>query len=390
MKLLFRLPVLMMLSVLLAGCGTMADPREWFGSDDPALEPAELVDFTPTLKPKELWSRDIGDASAVLRRLMPAVDNGVLYVANTDGDLYAMEADSGKIIWQIETKLPVSAGPGVAEELVALGTKEGMLVAFDTHTGEERWRRQLSSEILAVPAISNGVVVVHTGDGKLFGLDSISGEQLWLYDHKVPVLTLRGSSSPVINGGTVYCGLAGGKMLALSLDSGLVEWEGHITVPSGRSDLERMVDVDADPLVYSGTVYGGAYQGDVAALGEGSGKVFWTRKISVYNNMAVNWQQLAVTDAQGFVWSLDPDTGAARWRQKLLMNRKLSPPALQGEYTVVGDYEGYLHWLSSHDGSMAARQRVGDAIVVAPLVVDDILYVLASDGKLTALALPEE
>ncbi len=389
MSLLFRSLILLLAGSLLSGCGTMADPREWFGSDDPALEPAELVDFTPTVQPQQVWSMDIGDASPDLQRLKPAIDNGVLYVANTDGALFAVEADTGKQVWKLETGLAVSAGPGVAESLLALGTAEGQLVVFDTDNGEELWRKDLSSEILAVPAIGSGVVVVHTGDGKLFGLDASNGEQLWLYDHKVPVLTLRGSSSPVISGGSVFCGLAGGKMISLSLDSGIIEWESHITVPTGRSDLERMVDVDADPLLYSGTVYGGAYQGDVAALGEGSGKEFWKRKISVYNNMAVNWQQLAVTDAQGFVWSLDPDSGSARWRQKALMNRGLSAPALQGDYTVVGDFEGYLHWLSSEDGAMAARQRVGDAIVAAPLVVDDVLYVLASDGKLTALRLPE-
>ncbi len=389
MKLLLRLPLLLLLSVVLSGCGTMADPREWFASDGPALEPAELVDFTAIIQPKQIWSTDIGDASDDLSRLKPAVDEGILYAANVGGGLFAVEADTGKQVWQVETGLRASAGPGVAEGLLAIGTAEGQLAAFDTRTGEALWLRDLNSEILAVPAIGSGVVVVHAGDGKLFGLDAASGEQLWLYDHKVPVLTLRGSSSPVISGSSVYCGLAGGKMISLSLETGAIEWESHITVPSGRSDLERMVDVDSDPLIYSGTVYGGAYQGDVAALGEGSGKVFWKRKISVYNNMAVNWQQLAVTDAQGFVWSLDPDTGSARWRQKALMNRGLSAPALQGDYTVVGDFEGYLHWLSSEDGSMAARQRVGNAIVAAPLVVDDILYVLASDGKLTALGLPE-
>ena len=389
MRVLLRLPLLLLVLSLLSGCGTMADPREWFGGDDPALEPAELVDFTPMVQPMQIWSMDIGDASMGLRRLVPAVDGGVLYVANVDGDLFALEADSGKTAWKVETGLAVTAGPGVADGLLALGTGEGQLVVFDAETGEELWRKDLSSEILAVPAIGDGVVVVHTGDGKLYGLDATSGEQLWIYDHKVPVLTLRGSSSPVISGGSVYCGLAGGKMISLSLDSGIIEWETHITLPAGRSDLSRMVDVDTDPLVYSGTVYGGAYQGDVAALGEGSGKEFWKRKISVYNNLAVNWQQLVVSDAQGFVWSLDPDSGSARWRQKALMNRGLSAPALQGDYTVVGDFEGYLHWLSSEDGALAARLRVGDAIVAAPVVADDILYVLASNGKLSALKLPE-
>jgi len=389
MKLMFRFALLLLSGTMLSGCGSMADPRQWFDNDDANLEPAELVDFTATVEPQEIWNQSIGEASEDLSRLKPTVHEGILYVANAEGELFAMEANTGRQIWMVETGLSVSAGPGAGEGLLVLGTVEGKLVAFDSRTGEQLWSQGLSSEILAVPAIGSGIVVVHTGDGRLFGLNAVSGEQIWLYDHKVPVLTLRGSSSPVISGSSVYCGLAGGKMVALSLDAGLVEWESHITLPTGRSDLERMVDVDTDPLIYSGTVYGGAYQGDVAALGEASGKVFWKRKVSVYNNMAVNWQQLALTDAQGFVWSLDPDTGSARWRQEALMNRQLSAPALLGDFVVVGDFEGYLHWLSVEDGSFAARQRVGDAIVAAPLVVGDILYVLSTDGRLTALKLPE-
>ncbi|WP_456375538.1 outer membrane protein assembly factor BamB [Thiolapillus sp.] len=382
--------LLPLLAWTLAGCGTMADPTTWFGDDDPSLEPADLVDFTPVVKPQRRWSLDIGDTGTAFSRLAPVVQDGMLYAISAEGDLYALDAETGAVSWKRETGLPASAGPGVGGGLVVVGTREAQVVAFSAETGEERWRKDLSSEILAAPAVADDVVVVHTADGKLFGLNSLSGEQLWLYDHKVPVLTLRGSSSPVISGGTVYCGLAGGKMVALALDSGLVEWERHITVPSGRSDLERMVDVDADPLVYSGTVYGAAYQGDVAAMGEGSGNIFWKRKMSVYTDMAVNWQQLAVTDAKGHVWSLDPDSGAARWRQQDLQNRGLTAPAIQGDYTVVGDFEGYLHWLSSADGSMAARMDVGDAIVAAPLVVDDVLYVLTSGGRLVSLGLPEE
>jgi len=382
--------LLPVLAATLAGCGTMADPTTWFDSDDPALEPAELVDFTPVVKPRLRWSLDIGDTGTAYNRLMPAVRDGVVYVVDMEGDLRALDAETGAQSWLVETGLPASAGPGVGNDLVVIGTSEAQVVAFSLESGEERWRRDLSSEILAAPAVGDDVIVVHTADGKLVGLNAPDGEQLWIYDHKVPVLTLRGSSSPVISGGTVYCGLAGGKMVALALDTGLVEWEQHVTVPSGRSDLERMVDVDADPLVYSGTVYGAAYQGDVAAMGEGSGKIFWKREMSVYNNMAANWQQLAVTDARGNVWSLDPDSGSARWRQQALKNRALTAPAIQGDYTVVGDFEGYLHWLSSADGSMAARMDVGDAIVAPPVAVDDVLYVLTSDGRLVSLELPEE
>ncbi len=389
MVLILRSLLIALLAGVLSGCGTMADPREWFGGDE-SLKPAELVDFSPTIKPQILWSVNIGAGSDSYPDLMPAIGAGSIFVVDAEGVLQARDRDSGQLQWEVKTGLPVSSGPSLGDDILVVGTSEGELVAFDQEAGKELWRRSLSSEILARPAIDGDWIVVHTADGNLFGLEAVSGVQQWRYDHKVPVLTLRGSSSPVVDGGSVFCGLSGGKLISLSLDSGVLEWETHVTVPSGRTDLERMVDVDADPVVYSGTVYAAAYQGHVAAVGAGSGKVFWKREMSVYNNMAVNWQQLAVTDAQGFVWSLDPDSGSARWRQQALKNRRLSAPALLSDYVVVGDYEGYLHWLSADDGSLAARIHVSSDPIVAPLqVVDDTLYVLGSDGKLSALRLPE-
>ncbi len=384
----WRLPFLLLSVALLAGCGTMADPREWFGGDA-GPEPAELKSFEATVRPERLWSVDVGDGSPRFNRLVPAVGDEFLYTVDLEGVLQARSRESGALVWKVETRLPASAGPGLGEGLLLVGTAEGEVAAFDSEKGEARWRRQLSGQVLSVPAVSQGVVVVHTEDGRIYGLDAENGEQLWLYNQGTPVLTLHGASSPVISGGTVFCGLAGGKLVALSLETGALEWEGHVTVPAGGSELERMVDVDADPLVYSGTVYAAAYQGHVAAVGEGSGKVFWKRKLSVYNNMAVNWQQLAISDANGWLWSLDPDSGAARWRVKDLEYRQLSPPALLGDYVAVGDFEGYLHWFSAGDGAPAARVKIsGSPIVAPPVVVDEVLYVLATDGTLAALRLP--
>jgi outer membrane protein assembly factor BamB len=313
-----------------------------------------------------------------------------LYVADSDGLVQALDAATGKHVWQVETGLPAAAGPGVGDDLLLIGTSEAQLVALDRNNGAELWRADVSGEVLAVPAVAYGMVVVHTVDGNLFGLDALNGEQKWRYDRSVPVLTLRGSSSPVIDGSTVYCGLAGGKLVALSLDTGVLEWEKIISIPSGRSDLERMTDVDGDPAIYNGTVYAGSYQGDVAALGMGSGNVFWKHKVSSYNDIAVNWQQVVVSDEFGHVWGLDPDTGAAKWRQQQLSNRKLTAPVISGDFTVVGDLEGYLHWLSANDGSVVARTKVsGGALMATPLVDNDLLYVLDTEGNLTAVRVPE-
>ncbi len=384
----WRLFPLFLLTVLLTGCGTMADPRQWFGSDT-GPEPAELKDFEATLEPAKIWSVKVGKGAPQYNRLVPAVGEEYLYTIDTDGVLQARRRENGELVWKVETGLPASAGPGLGEGLLLVGTAEGQVVAFEAADGKELWRKDLSGQVLAVPAIAEGIVVVHTESGQIHGLDAVTGEQVWIYNQGTPVLTLHGTSSPVIEGGTVYCGLAGGKLVALALDNGSLQWEGHVTVPSGGTELERMVDVDADPLVYSGTLYAAAYQGHVVAVGEGSGKVYWKRKMSVYNNMAVDWQQLAISDASGWLWSLDPDTGSARWRVKDLEYRQLSPPALLGGYVAVGDFEGYLHWFSSEDGAPAARMRIGGGPIVAPLVVaDDVLYVLNTDGTLAALRLP--
>lgn len=385
-----RYLLIICLSALLGGCGSFADPRQWFSASDPSREPADLIDVVNQLHPGEIWSLDIGAGTSQYAKLKPAIVSGVLYVADAEGLVQAVDAATGKRIWKVETGLPAAAGPGVGDDLLLIGTSEAQVVALDRSNGAELWRSDVSGEVLAVPAVAYGVVVAHTVDGNLFGLDALTGEQKWRYDRQVPVLTLRGISSPVIDGSTVYCGFSGGKIVALSLDTGIPEWEKLISIPSGRSDLERMADIDGDPVIYNGALFAGSYQGQVAALGQGSGRIFWKYKVSSYNDLVVNWQQLVVSDEFGHVWAFDPDTGAAKWRQQQLSNRKLTGPVIVADTVVVGDLEGYLHWLSADDGAVIARTRVGGkALIATPLVENDTLYVLDTGGDLTAVRLPE-
>lgn len=385
-----RLLSLLLITLMLSGCGTFADPSTWFGSKNPELQPAELQDITESVNPSVAWSHNIGELTNEYVRLQPVIYQSVVYAVDREGVVTALDARSGNVQWSVETELPASAGPAVGEGLLLIGTSEAEVVALDMQTGESKWHRQLTGEIQAVPAISSGTIVVHTLDGNLFGLNAESGEQRWRYDRTVPVLTLRGTSSPVIAGDSVIVGLAGGKLIALEVESGKPRWERNITLPTGRSDLERITDVATDPLVYSGVVYVGSYQGEVAAVGQMSGNMIWNRKISVHNTLAIDWQGLYASDEQGTVWSMDPDSGAAKWRQADLKNRKLSPPAIAGDYVVVGDYEGYVHWLSTRDGSIVGRMQPGDdGIIAAPFVVDGMLYVLDLNGDLTAIQIPE-
>ncbi len=382
-----RLLFVSFVSALLAGCGSMADPTSWFGDDVTRVEPNELVSFEEELDVQTLWKLDIGSGMGDKRlKLAPRFDKGRVFVADRDGLVQAIDANTGNRIWSVETDLPLSGGPGSGDELVVVGTSDGEVIALNQDNGTELWRARVSSEILSVPAAAMGVVVVHTIDGKLFGLNATDGKQLWLYSREVPVLTLRGSSSPVISGNMVYTGFAGGKLVALELSTGIMQWEISITAPSGRSELERMVDIDGDPFVNNGVIYVTTYQGDVAAVGEYTGTLMWRRKLSSYNNVVADWRNLYVSDATGQVWGINPDDGAAMWKQSKLLNRQLSAPAVVDGYVVVGDFDGYLHWLSHSDGRMVARTRVGgEAISAAPVMHNGVVYVVGDGGDLAAV-----
>ncbi len=384
------LPLLAVL--LLTGCSSL-NPVDWLAPDEVLNPPSELVEMENRIAVRTLWSGSVGAGSeGQLVRLAPYHEDGRLYVASFDGVVEALDAASGRQIWKRETELRIAGGPGVGEGLVLVGTIDGELLALDADSGEERWRARVSSEVLSIPRAGEGVVVVHTIDGKLFGLGADSGEQLWLYDRSVPVLSLRGSSSPVISDGMAIAGFASGKLVALDLASGDVLWEVTITAPKGRSELERMVDIDGDPLVMDGVVYVASYNGELAAVSQDTGVVLWRRPMPAYAGVATDWINIYVTDSSGEVWGLDPQNGAALWKNKKLKYRRLSAPAVLGDYVLVGDFEGYVHWLSREDGRLLARTRVGSApISTPPLVVDEVAYVYGDGGALAALTVnPEE
>ena len=378
-----RLILLSLLSLSLSGCSSL-----WFGDVDNAEKPAELTELVNKFEPQVIWKRSVGSGADERAKLVPLINKGKVFVADGKGAVKALDAANGSEIWSVDTDLELSGGPGLGLGMILLGTSNAEVLALDMATGEERWRSLVSSEILSVPSAGRGIVVVHTIDGKLFGLDSADGKLKWTYDRSAPVLTLHGSSSPVISGNMVVCGFASGKLAALDLETGVPLWESTITAPSGRSELERLVDIDSDPLVVQDAVFVTTYQGDLAAVIKDTGVVAWRRKLSAYAGLAADWRRLFVSDSNDHVWAIDPRNSSAIWKNKSLQARKISGPAVLGEYVVVGDFEGFLHWFSPDDGSSLARLRVGkDAISVPPIVVDDVAYVYGSGGELAAIKL---
>jgi outer membrane protein assembly factor BamB len=360
----------------------------WFGGEEDPHPPTELTDLNPEMSVQTVWSREVGDGSDRRRlELVPAIEGNRLFVADADGLVTALSTADGRPLWKRETKLPLSGGPGADTSRLMIGSSDGSLIALSAADGSELWRARVGSEILSVPRIAGNTVVVHTLDDSVYGFDTAKGDQRWKFSYTAPVLTLRGSSSPAIVGQNAIVGLSGGKLVNLEVETGLPAWEVTVTPPHGRSELERIADIDADPVVVDDTIYVGTYNGDLAAVDLQSGAVLWRRALSTNAGLTAAAGMLYVTDSNDYVWAAQPSDGAGVWKQEALKYRRLSPPAVIGDLVVVGDLDGYVHWLSRHDGRIVARTKAGDGPITAqPVAAAGILYVYGDDGTVTALA----
>jgi len=371
---------------LLSGCGTGQAIKEYISGEDNTEPPTPLADFTPSAEVKELWSKSVGDGTdEQYLKLTPAIAHDKVFIADSEGEIKALSAISGKLIWDKDTDLPISGGPGADDDLVLIGTSEGEVIAYEPETGEEIWRTQVSSEVLAPPRQAGDIVIVRTIDGKIFAIDAIDGQRLWIYDRTVPALTLRGTSTPVISEDIVIAGFDGGRVAALELKTGKLIWETRVAVASGRSELERMVDIDAEPVIVEGIIYVVSFQGRITAMELEGGRKLWSRAISSHAGLSVDANQVYVTDENSHVWALDRYSGTSVWKQEKLQARAVTAPAIMGDMVVVGDIEGYLHWLDKLSGEFVARSKVSGArILVSPVVADGILYAYSSDGTVNS------
>ena len=383
-RMLFARSVTLVAVLALSGCSGLTG---FLGDDEDELAPANLEAFEPAAKIKELWSRRAASGTGGTHRELRAVlAAGQMFAAGHDGDIAAYDPFSGERLWETDSGISISAGPGAGAGLVVVGGSGGEVVALSSSDGAAAWRAQVTSEVLSAPAVGERIVAVRTVDGKLFGLDAATGERSWVYDRTVPVLTLRGTGAPVIAGDVVVAGFDSGHLAAISLADGQLRWESHVAAPTGQTELERLADMDADPVVADGVVYAVTFQGRVVAFELRTGQPLWQRDMSSHAGMGIGRRLLYVTDEQSHVWAFDRGTGASLWRQDGLARRRVTRPVEFGDYVVVADYEGYVHWLSIDDGRFAARTRAGGGAVLAPPVTNETaVYVLGGSGTLTSL-----
>ncbi len=392
-----RIVCLALIGLLLGGCQSMGAGFSNLvsgtidlvtGSGEETDPPRELESITPEIAIDVLWKEDVGSGDGGhWLALTPAVGDDTVFTADRRGRVTALNLDDGRSLFEVDTGLPVSAGPGMGWEHLLLGTSEAQVAALFKETGEKRWTAEVSSEVLAPPVADQGIVVVHAADDAVFALAEDSGKPLWSYGKSISRLTLRGVSAPKIVDTAVLVGFANGRMAALRLKDGKLLWERQLAVPRGVSELERIVDIDSAPVVHEGMLYVTAYYGGVIAASLVDGEVIWRNTDIVANTTpAVSWRYVFVTDTAGDVWGLDSATGRAYWKQEALHRRQVTAPVVFDDYLVVGDYKGYVHFLAQEDGRQVGRVRVfWSPIRIPPLVADDRLIVYSSDGDLAVL-----
>ncbi|HUO19509.1 MAG TPA: outer membrane protein assembly factor BamB [Steroidobacteraceae bacterium] len=352
-------------------------------------QPARLTPVTATLHVARVWSATVDDKKAIPLRLALglAVDGERVYAAGHKGEVTALELTSGKSLWRVRLKAPLSGGTAVGAGLVLIGTSDGRLFALDAGNGATRWWVRVSGEVLAPASISEHLIALRTVDGKLHALSPADGHELWVQQQQVPRLSLRGTARPVIAGDLVLCGFDNGRVLAVNAADGSVQWEANIAPPHGRTELERLDDIDTAVRVAGQDVYTVGFQGKVAMLALDTGQVWWSHDASSYRSLTLDDDALYMTTADGEIAALRTRTGAELWRQKALLHRGLTAPAAldAANALVAADFQGYVHFLDKATGALAARVSSGKARVSAtPLVVGNLVLVVNDRGQISA------
>ena len=375
-------------SVLLAGCSSEQD----------TIVMSPLPEVTSQFTPETVWDKSVGDGiGKYYSHLSPAWEGSSVYAADRNGLVKALDADSGVEIWSVNlaekpgflsANIPamLSGGLTVSGEHVYVGTERGTLIALNANDGEIAWTANAGGEVLSRPEVSDGLVLVHTGNGLLQAFDTASGEQRWSLNLDTPSLSVRGESAPAVAMGAAFVGGDNGRVSAVMLGQGQIIWQQRISQTTGTTEISRLNDVDMTPVVADGRVYAIAYNGNLVAMDMRSGQILWKRDFGSVNELVLDGEFLYVVDQNDNIYGLRAADGVTMWSQDKLLHRNLSAPELFNGYLVVGDGEGYLHWLDTSNGQFVAQNKLNSSgILSRPSIAGDKLMVQARDGRLYLL-----
>ncbi|MEE8118165.1 MAG: outer membrane protein assembly factor BamB, partial [Gammaproteobacteria bacterium] len=385
-----------LLLLIVSGCS-------WFGGDDEVeeIKPTKLTRINEEVNIRQIWNAKLGKgAQDRAIKLVPAVSASRVFAASADGKVVALQADNGRKIWEQKVKSfyskkearnafaedvdVITGGVGVGKDIIVVGTAAGELVALNQSDGSLAWRTRTSSEVLAPPQVDDDLVVAHTIDGKVGGYDSLDGERRWIYSTSIPSLTLRGTTTPIISGEFVIAGFANGRIALLDREHGIAGADERVAMATGRSDLERLVDIDGTMIVTGNKLYVVSFHGRLAAIDLTTGRLSWARDASSVVGLGEGFGNIYIAHADSILGAIDMGTGRDVWEVEALQHRDITTPVSTGSYIAVGDYDGYLHIIAQSDGRFVGRRRVDGDGILSPVVVDgNRLFVMGNSGRLS-------
>lgn len=375
---------ILFLCILIQGCSKVDD---YLLGQDNTPQPKTLAQIESKIRVAQRWSIPVGTSyrNTEYSKLQPTIKNAIIYTADPNGLIHAVNKHNGSILWSTQLKQGVVSGPTVHNGFVVVSTNASSIVALNQNDGKELWQANVSSQVLASPAVSHHIVVAKTIDGRVFAFDASSGKALWNVEHGSPNLILKASSAPIVKGDLVLIGFADGRLDAFELKTGRLMWQRSIAYSSGASDVDRLVDIDADPIIKHDIVYLASYQGYIGALSLANGEFIWKKPASVYKDMLLKNQTLFITDSHDVLWSVDSRSGTVNWKLTSLKARGLTGPVLVNHYLVVADKTGYVHFIDTHTGDLLGRYPLSSGVSTAPYAQGNILYVLTDNGMLNKL-----
>jgi outer membrane protein assembly factor BamB len=378
----------MLKKMLLIGltAGVLSGCSLWGGSDE--IEPNPLVDFTAEKQFVVKWSVQVGDGPGkAYHQMTPAVTSERVFAADREGLVVAVDKATGKTLWKTDLDVELTSGTGAGANRVVVVALTGEVYCLNADTGEVAWTRTLKSEVVSEPQLNNQIVVLQLINGVIVALNGQTGQEAWRYESQSPRLTLRGTSSPLVALDVTLAGLDNGKFVALDNASGSVLWEQSVSVAEGRSELERMTDVDGRPLLFENVIYVPSYQGELVAINPFNAQTVWKKKVSSFRSLAAGFGNIYLSESNDHVQAFDARSAASVWSQNQLEYRRLTAPVVSGNSVIVGDREGYLHAMSQIDGHFVARYDANSGLTGDMKVSDDIVYALTDSGRLLALTL---
>jgi len=352
-------------------------------------QPAELTRFDDEVRLRQIWNVSVGDGQGdKFNRLRPYYFDGKVFAASNDGVVLAVDAESGRTLWRARSDYQITGGVGYGNGIVLVGTENSEVVAFSEEDGAELWVAKVSSEVLAAPVTNGRYVVVQSVDGNVTALDASTGAQRWTYENSVPALSLRGTSAPLLVENFVIAAMANGTVLSLAIDNGTLRWEERVSIPTGRSEIDRLIDIDGDLVLNdAGLVLAPSYQGYFAAIDAVTGQTRWRSQESAYVGASFGFGNLYLVDDGDLVKAYRAGQDTSVWETDALIRRQLSAPLGFSNFVAVADFEGYVHLLSQVDGRLVGRARVDRKGVRARMVNQgNTIYVLGNSGKLAALS----